>query len=121
MKIIDFAYDKSPFMIELMEDVASKLPEQSEFIYVSQIHLNNDRAHWKVKDTSNIRFENLPSNIPEFLYKENPDIVIFVGYRGHRFQKIKKWCRINNKKFFVWAGERLMEYNISHGHFKRHN
>lgn len=121
MKIIDFAYDKSPFMIELMEAVASKLPDRSEFIYVSKIQLNSDRAHWKLKTTSKIRFEGLPTNIPEFLKNENPDIIIYVGYRGRRFQTIKNWCNANSKKFFVWAGERLMEYNISHGHFKRHN
>jgi len=121
MKIIFFTNDKSPFMIELMENVSSKLPKESELIYVAKKDLDDDRTHWKVKKHSELRFERMPVSVKEFLDLENPDILIYVGYHGGNLITIKKWSRNHKKKFFIWAGERILEYNINYGHFKKYN
>jgi glycosyltransferase involved in cell wall biosynthesis len=119
MKIIHFTYDKSPFMVDLMECVATKMPEGSEFIYIPKIECDDDRAHWKPHNSNFLRIVSMPKNINDYLDLEKPDIIIFVGYHGNNLRLIKKWCKINNKKIFIWAGERIMEYDIKYGHFKK--
>ena len=91
MKLIFFAINQSPFIIELVDNLYSYLPEGSSVKIVLQQKLGNERSHWGLKKCSNpIEILEMPTDIISYLYSNSPNCIIFTGYRMKMFMTVKK-------------------------------
>ena len=111
MKLLFFSVNQSPFMVELVDTLYNYLPEGSSIKMVLQYPMESERSHWGLKSCKNpidIFFNDKP--IETFLAEEMPDIIIYSSFRTPNFMKAKKWSIKNNVKFFVYSGEKLLEY-----------
>lgn len=111
MKLLFFSVNRSPFMVELVDNLYNYLPSGSEVKMILQYPLEAARSHWGEKDCKNpihILFNKEPIDL--FLSKEKPDTIIYSSFRTPNFMRAKKWAKNNKVKFFVYSGEKLLEY-----------
>lgn len=120
MKIVFLAVNKSPFMVDLMSALISTYDNNSVLYYLPKKDMDKSRKHWNSHDAIGVVFELYPASITQYLDFRSPDVVICVGSRGSDIKQSKRWCKKHGKKFFMWVGERLLEYTID-DNFKKIN
>ena len=111
MKLLFFSVNRSPFMVELVDNMYNYLPSGSEVKMILQYPMEAERSHCGEKNCNNpidIFFNSAPIEL--FLSKEKPDTIIYSSFRTPNFMRAKKWAKKNGVKFFVYSGEKLLEY-----------
>ena len=101
MKLLFFAVNQSPFIVELIDSLYSNLPQGSCVKIILQHELDKSRSHWGLRKCHNpIEMLEFPDKIIPYLNKEMPNCIIFTGYRGKCISKIKRWAKKMMLSFF---------------------
>lgn len=114
MKLLFFSVNQSPFMVELVDTLYDYLPQGSSIKMILQYPMEAERSHWGLKSCKNpIDIVYNKEKIEVFLTSEKPDVIIYSSFRTPNFMAAKKWSIKHNVKFFVYSGEKLLEYGHS--------